>query len=121
MKKLLLTTLLVAGVLFSCFAQKPHMVVFYNLENLFDTINDPDKNDDEFLPTGIKKWNSSKYYKKQSNIDKVFFDMAAINREFPAVIGVSEIENRLVLEDLVLGIKDGEPVILILAGLTSAT
>lgn len=77
------------------------MVVFYNLENLFDTINDPDKNDDEFLPTGIKKWNSSKYYKKQSNIDKVFFDMAAINREFPAVIGVSEIENRLVLEDLV--------------------
>ncbi len=101
MKKLFLTTLLVAGVLFSCFAQKPHMVVFYNLENLFDTINDPDKLDDEFLPDGVKKWNSSKYYRKQSNIDKVFFDMAAINREFPAVIGVSEIENRLVLEDLV--------------------
>jgi hypothetical protein len=77
------------------------MVVFYNLENLFDTINDPDKNDEEFLPGGVKKWNSSKYYKKQSNIEKVFFDMAAINREFPAVIGVSEIENRLVLEDLV--------------------
>lgn len=77
------------------------MVVFYNLENLFDTINDPDKLDDEFLPDGVKKWNSSKYYRKQSNIDKVFFDMAAINREFPAVIGVSEIENRLVLEDLV--------------------
>ena len=35
MKKLLLTTLLVAGVLLSCFAQKPHMVVFYNLENLW--------------------------------------------------------------------------------------
>lgn len=101
MKKLLLTTLLVAGVFMSCFAQKPHMVVFYNLENLFDTINDPDKLDEEFLPQGVKKWNSTKYYRKQSNIDKVFFDMAAINREFPAVIGVSEIENRLVLEDLV--------------------
>lgn len=101
MKKLFLTTLLVAGVLLSCFAQKPHMVVFYNLENLFDTINDPDKLDEEFLPDGIKKWNSSKYYRKQSNMEKVFFDMAAINRQFPAVIGVSEIENRLVLEDLV--------------------
>ena len=77
------------------------MVVFYNLENLFDTINDPDKLDDEFLPTGDKKWNSSKYYRKQSNLDKVFYDIAAIQRQFPAVIGVSEIENRLVLEDLV--------------------
>mgnify|MGYP003478894671 CR=1 FL=1 len=67
MKKLLLTTLLVAGVLLSCFAQKPHMVVFYNLENLFDTINDPDKLDEEFLPTGDKKWNSTKYQRKQSN------------------------------------------------------
>jgi hypothetical protein len=101
MKKLFLTTLLVAGVLLSCFAQKPHMVVFYNLENLFDTINDPDKLDEEFLPEGVKKWNSSKYYRKQSNMEKVFFDMAAINRQFPAVIGVSEIENRLVLEDLI--------------------
>ena len=85
----------------SCFAQKPHMVVFYNLENLFDTINDPDKLDEEFLPQGVKKWNSTKYYRKQSNLDKVFFDIALINRQFPAVIGVSEIENRLVLEDLV--------------------
>ncbi|MBQ3208381.1 MAG: endonuclease/exonuclease/phosphatase family protein [Alistipes sp.] len=101
MKKLLLTTLLVAGVFMSCFAQKPHMVVFYNLENLFDTINDPDKLDEEFLPQGVKKWNSTKYYRKQSNLDKVFFDIALINRQFPAVIGVSEIENRLVLEDLV--------------------
>ena len=101
MKKLLLTSLLISGIILSCFAQKPHMVVFYNLENLFDTINDPDKLDEEFLPDGVKKWNSSKYYRKQSNMDKVFFDMAAINREFPAVIGVSEIENRLVLEDLV--------------------
>ena len=89
MKKLLLTTLLVAGVFISCFAQKPHMVVFYNLENLFDTINDPDKLDEEFLPNGAKKWNSVKYQKKQSNLDKVFFDMALIQREFTAVIGVS--------------------------------
>ena len=69
MKKVLLTLLLVGGVLLSCFAQK-HMVVFYNLENLFDTINDPDKWDDEFLPEGIKKWNSSKYQRKQSIVEQ---------------------------------------------------
>ncbi|MBR7182613.1 MAG: endonuclease/exonuclease/phosphatase family protein [Alistipes sp.] len=101
MKRVFLTTLLVIGVFMCCFAQKPHMVVFYNLENLFDTINDPDKLDEEFLPTGDKKWNSTKYNKKQSNVEKVFFDMALIQKQFPAVIGVSEIENRLVLEDLV--------------------
>ena len=71
MKKLLLTILLVGGVLLSCFAQKPHMVVFYNLENLFDTINDPDKLDEEFLPTGDKKWNATKYQRKQSNIEGI--------------------------------------------------
>lgn len=101
MKKLLISGLLIAAVLVTGFAQKPHMVVFYNLENLFDTINDPDKWDDEFLPDGDKKWNSVKYQKKLSNMERVLFDIAAINKNFPAVIGVSEIENRLVLEDLI--------------------
>ena len=101
MKKLLISGLLIAAVLVTGFAQKPHMVVFYNLENLFDTINDPDKWDDEFLPDGAKKWNSVKYQKKLSNMERVLFDIAAINKNFPAVIGVSEIENRLVLEDLI--------------------
>ena len=101
MKKLFLAGVFVAGLLLTCFAQKPHMVVFYNLENLFDTINDPDKWDDEFLPTGGKKWNSVKYQKKQSNMERVLFDIALLQKSFPAVIGVSEIENRLVLEDLI--------------------
>ena len=101
MKKLLISGLLIAAVLVTGFAQKPHMVVFYNLENLFDTINDPDKWDDEFLPDGDKKWNSVKYQKKLSNMERVLFDIAAINKNFPVVIGVSEIENRLVLEDLI--------------------
>lgn len=101
MKKLFLAVVFVTGLLITCFAQKPHMVVFYNLENLFDTINDPDKWDDEFLPSGDKKWNSVKYQKKQSNMERVLFDMALLQKNFPAVIGVSEIENRLVLEDLI--------------------
>ena len=39
-------------------------VVFYNVENLFDTENDPNTEDDEFTPEGNKKWDSEKYLKK---------------------------------------------------------
>lgn len=77
-------------------------IMFYNLENLFDTIPDPDTNDLEFLPGGAKKWNSHKYWTKMRNIDQVLFGIAAANKDFPAIIGVSEIENRSVLEDLVM-------------------
>ena len=101
MKRFFITVMMVAGVLLTCFAQKPHKVVFYNLENLFDTINDPDKHDEEFLPDGAKKWNSVKYQKKLSNMERVLFDIALFDKNFPAVIGVCEIENRLVLEDLI--------------------
>lgn len=83
------------------FAQKPIKVVFYNVENLFDTINDPEIHDEEFTPTGAKKWNAAKYNKKLSNIERVFFDIASIDKDFPAIIGVAEIENRSVLEDIV--------------------
>ncbi|MDE6777966.1 MAG: endonuclease/exonuclease/phosphatase family protein [Alistipes sp.] len=100
MKKFFLTGLF-AALLVVCFAQKPYTVVFYNLENLFDTINDPETKDEEFLPDGARRWNTAKYNKKLSNIERVLFDIAAIQKEFPAVIGVSEIENRTVLEDLI--------------------
>lgn len=99
MKRLFLTGLFVA-LMVACFAQKPYTVVFYNLENLFDTINDPDTHDEEFLPNGVKKWNTVKYNKKLANMERVLFDLAAQNQTFPTVIGVSEIENRSVLEDL---------------------
>ena len=65
-----------------CFAQKPYKVVFYNLENFFDTINDPEVNDDEFTPEGPKKWNSVKYAKKLGNTEKVLFDIAGIDKDY---------------------------------------
>ena len=99
MKKLLLSVCLVGAMLIA-FAQKPYKVVFYNLENLFDTINDPNKNDEEYLPEGARKWTTYRYNQKQENMSRVLFDIAAEDRNFPTVIGVSEIENRLVLEDL---------------------
>lgn len=81
---------------------KPYTVAFYNLENLFDTIDSPDVFDEEFTPSGAKAWNSQKYWKKMSNIEKVFYEIAATGKTYPAVIGVSELENRNVLEDIVV-------------------
>lgn len=77
-------------------------IAFYNLENLFDTIDDPNKNDEEFLPGGANHWTSARYLKKLSNMSQV---ISQIGDEFikggPTLLGVSEIENRQVLEDLV--------------------
>ena len=101
MKKRLIFTLFLAAFVVMCFAQKPYKVMFYNLENFFDTINDPEVHDDEFTPEGPKKWNSAKYYKKLGNIERVLFDVAAADKNYPAVIGVSEVETRSVLEDIV--------------------
>ena len=86
----------------SLYAQdKPYMVAFYNLENLFDIYDDPEIHDNEFTPEGVKQWTEHKYQKKLANMERVLFDMAAVQREYPVVIGVSEIENRTVLEDLI--------------------
>ncbi len=104
MKKLFLS-LCLAGAMFIAFAQKPYKVVFYNLENLFDTINDPNKNDEEYLPEGARKWTTYRYNQKLNNMSRVLFDLSAKDHNFPAVIGVSEIENRLVLEDLLAAPK----------------
>ena len=54
MKKLLFTGLF-AALIVACFAQKPYKVVFYNFENLFDTIRNPEIYDEEFTPEGPKK------------------------------------------------------------------
>lgn len=74
---------------------------FYNLENLFDTVDDTLINDEEFLPTGARAWTDDKYQEKQANMAKVI-SMMGIEKA-PAglsILGVAEIENRLVLKDL---------------------
>ena len=84
------------------FAQKQKYVVgFYNLENLFDIYDDPAKNDEEFLPDGKNKWTQAKYEKKLYNMAHVIRAMKDDNGAYHTILGVSEIENRLVLEDLV--------------------
>jgi len=72
--------------------------VFYNVENLFDTLDHPEKNDDEFTPAGRNHWTSYRYYTKLQRISKV---MLAIGEwQPPELFGLCEIENRLVLDDL---------------------
>ncbi|MBE6203596.1 MAG: endonuclease/exonuclease/phosphatase family protein [Rikenellaceae bacterium] len=100
-KLLLILSVMVVSVATVVAQDKPYMVAFYNLENLFDIYDDPETHDEEFTPDGIKQWNETKYQKKLTNMERVLFDMAAIQKDYPIVIGVSEIENRSVLEDLI--------------------
>ena len=76
--------------------------VFYNVENFFDTINCPITNDDEFLPTSEKKWNSEKYLHKIRQLEKVLLGLSAEeNNDFlPDLIGLCEVENEIVVNDL---------------------
>jgi len=85
------------------FAQNPKIkefkIVFYNVENLYDTIDDPHTNDNEYLPTSKVAWTTERMYHKIHNIGKVLFSIDSIN--LPAVIGLTEVENKKILEDLV--------------------
>ena len=102
MKKNLLMLCIALFSVATLYAQeKPYSVVFYNLENLFDIYDDPETHDVEFTPSGVKQWNEIKYQKKLTNMERVLFDIAKIQKDYPIVIGVSEIENRTVLEDLI--------------------
>ena len=74
--------------------------MFYNVENLFDTADDPHKVDNEFLPDGNKHWTYYRYKHKLNNIYKVI--MAVGESNAPALVGLCEIENRDVLDDLTL-------------------
>ena len=80
---------------------KINTIAFYNVENLFDTINDPNKND-EASPIMNLKSNLSKVYKKKiQNMAMVISQIGSKESEnSPAIIGLSEVENKLVIEDL---------------------
>ena len=80
---------------------RKHIIGFYNLENLFDTTHDEGKDDSEFLPDGANKWTEDKYRTKLSNMARVIAAMKEENGMWHTVLGVAEVENRHVLEDLV--------------------
>ena len=104
MKRILYTLILLALLVpaSSCAqGKKSYVIGFYNLENLFDTYHDEGKNDYEYLPDGANQWTEAKYAKKLHNMASVIRAMKDENKVWHALLGVSEIENRHVLEDLV--------------------
>ncbi len=80
---------------------KLHTIAFYNLENLFDLQDDVFTNDNDFLPTSVKRWTPKRYKNK---LRKLGFAISNIGKKetgkHPAVIGVCEVENASVLENL---------------------
>jgi len=75
---------------------------YYNLENLFDTVNDTLINDEEFLPEGEKAWTQEKYQEKVGNMAYVISKLGTeLTPQGISLLGVSEVENREVLHDLV--------------------
>ena len=77
-------------------------VGFYNFENLFDTIDSPNTIDEEFTPKGSNRYTYAKYQTKLANLSRVVSELGSeYSEDGLAILGVSEIENRSVLEDFV--------------------
>jgi predicted extracellular nuclease len=74
-------------------------IACYNVENLFDTIDNIDVKDEEFLPSSEKLWTSIRYQKKLDDISRVLLEINP--SDLPVIIGLVEVENQNVLNDLV--------------------
>ncbi len=81
---------------------KAFTIAFYNLENLFDTTDDPSILDDHFTSNGRLKWSQKKYHKKIKKLSKVIKQIG-LEKSFhpPIILGIAEVENKAVLNDLI--------------------
>lgn len=102
---LLFAAMLVSSV--SCSAQQqgrefvPALVGFYNVENLFDTLDTPDVNDEEYTPGSAKQWGTERYQRKLDRLAKVIAEMGSdLHPHGLAILGLAEVENKAVVEDL---------------------
>lgn len=105
MKKIFVVSFLLVCS-FSLFAQKkeykPVVISFYNLENLFDTLDNTMINDEEFLPNGPRNYNGKIYSDKLNKLATVISQIGIeSNPDGPAILGVAEVENDTVLHDLI--------------------
>jgi len=81
---------------------KVRTIAFYNVENLFDTKNDTLIFDDDRTPEGKDNWTEERYRDKLTNIAKVISEIGAEQtKTSPDIVGLSEVENRQVIEDLI--------------------
>lgn len=110
-RTILLSILLLISVffVFSAFflhseEKKGMLVAFYNVENLFDTLDDPHTSDNDFLPSSRLKWDQVKYRQKLERLSQV---VKALDQEGLLLLGVAEIENKRVLDALVQSSDQG--------------
>jgi Endonuclease/Exonuclease/phosphatase family len=81
---------------------KPSLIGFYNLENYYDTVNNPVVDDEEFLPNSERHYNTRIFLDKVDRLSSVISQMGTdINPDGMALLGVAEIENDTVLNILV--------------------
>lgn len=83
---------------FSLHTYAQDRIVFYNVENYFDTYNQIGKSDEAYLPNSLKRWNYSKFKSKTQNIQKVLTSISP--KQLPLLIGLAEIENITVVHEL---------------------
>ena len=76
------------------------LVMFWNVENYFDTYDNPSTSDEEFTPTGDNRWSWKRFEKKRDDIAKTLLLAADEYGELPGIIGLAEIENSFVLQQL---------------------
>lgn len=70
-------------------------VMFWNVENFFDTEDDPEKQDDDFLPSAERRWTPSRFSRKALSLARVI--AAAAENGLPDLIGIAEVENDSVM------------------------
>lgn len=99
--RILFTWLMFSVALSVPLAGQDFTIMFYNVENLFDTENDSTRNDEEFLPSGARRWTVARYQRKLSAIARAV--AVAGEWDLPSVIGLCEIENEKVVRDLAYG------------------
>jgi len=79
-----------------------YSIAFYNLENLFDPLDNENTRDKDYTPEGIFKWDREKYFQKIEHLSKVISKVGKMRSNIPPVLmGVCEVENELCLKDLI--------------------
>ena len=79
-----------------------YTIAFYNIENLFDTKDDEHTNDEDFLPTSVKRWTTKRYENKLRKLGKVISQIGEDDiYSPPAIVGLAEVENKQVVKDLI--------------------
>lgn len=106
MNRILITIAVTIASISSGYAQrenfKPSLIGFYNLENFYDTVNNPKVNDEEFLPGGERHYNTHIFLDKVGRLSTVIAQMGTdVNPDGVALLGVAEVENDTVLNILV--------------------